>query len=72
LQPLDKTVVASDDDIKTRDIFAPDRYSWFAFALDSLPLFKKSDSAAARRRARRWCLRRPRQRVQRGLGPTLV
>jgi hypothetical protein len=45
-QTLDKTVVASKDDIKTRDIFAHDWYYSFSFALDSLPLFKKSDSGS--------------------------
>ena len=39
------TVVASKDDIKTKDVFVHDRYISFSFALDSLPLFKKSGSA---------------------------
>jgi hypothetical protein len=46
-QILDQTVIGSKDDIKTRDIFAHDWYYSFSFALDSLPLFKKSGSGGS-------------------------
>jgi hypothetical protein len=45
-QVADKTVIASKDDIKTRDVFVHGTYYSFTFALDSLPIFKKSDSGA--------------------------
>jgi hypothetical protein len=42
-QVADHTNVSSKDDIKTADFFAHRMYISFSFALDSLPVFKKSD-----------------------------
>jgi hypothetical protein len=45
-QVADQTVIGSASDIKTEDFFARGQYFSFSFALDSLPLFKRSDSGS--------------------------